>query len=380
MEFREPGVYFALVSFAPTARIFRTISPPHAYSCSSVGFRLVLDTRSMAESSSADIKLATPLLFGPLFNWGLYGVLCVQIYLYSYNFPSDSRPLKFLVCFVLALETVQTALTGADVYYWFIAGFGDRERLRSSHYAPIDIAIMDAITSLIVQEYFCYRIWTLYRRSSWFCLIIAVTAVSQSVGAAWGGFRSLVVGKYAVSKAALYLWSLPSALADIMIAVAMILLLRRTDKGRFSNFVLIRVVRLTIETNTLTASVAIASFVLFVAFPDEIYYTFTAGIIGKLYSNTLMVILNNRIYFRDHAPQQHGDSARFTVSGRARATTPFASLSFAAADPHSTGDSFKLDTISQSVDLEKQIDDAVSTSSQPVCAFSHCSRSPVQRF
>ncbi|KAH8985397.1 hypothetical protein EDB92DRAFT_1370439 [Lactarius akahatsu] len=133
----------------------------------------------MAESSSADIKLATPLLFGPLFNWALYGVLCVQIYLYSYNFPSDSRSLKILVCFVFALETVQTALTGADVYYWFIAGFGDRERLRSSHYAPVDIAIMDAITSLIVQEYFCYRIWTLYRRSSWFCLIIAVTAVSQ---------------------------------------------------------------------------------------------------------------------------------------------------------------------------------------------------------
>ncbi|KAH9012788.1 hypothetical protein EDB85DRAFT_2036645 [Lactarius pseudohatsudake] len=319
----------------------------------------------MAESSSADIKLATPLLFGPLFNWALYGVLCVQIYLYSYNFPSDSRSLKFLVCFVFALETVQTALTGADVYYWFIAGFGDRERLRSSHYAPVDIAIMDAITSLIVQEYFCYRIWTLYRRSSWFCLIIAVTAVSQSVGAAWGGFRSLVVGKYAVSKAALYLWSLPSALADIMIAVAMILLLRRTDKGRFSNFVLIRVVRLTIETNTLTASVAIASFVLFVAFPDDIYYTFTAGVIGKLYSNTFMVILNNRIYFRDHPPLQHGDSARFTVSGRVRAT-PFASLSFAAADPQSTDDSIKLDTISQSVDLEKQTDDAVSTSSQPI--------------
>ncbi|KAH9057361.1 hypothetical protein EDB87DRAFT_1118313 [Lactarius vividus] len=257
----------------------------------------------MAESSSADIiKLATPLLFGPLFNWALYGVLCVQIYIYSYNFPNDRRSLKCLVYFVFALETVQTALTGADVYYWFIAGFGDRERFKSSHYAPIDIAIIHAIISLIVQEYFCYRIWTLDRRLSWFCLIIAVTAIAQSVGAAWGGFRSLVVGKYAVSKAALYLWSLPSALADIMIAVAMTLLLRRTIKGRFSNLVLIRVVRLTIETNTLTAGVAIASFVLFVAFPDDIYYTFTAGVIGKLYSNTLIVSLNNRIYFRDHPP------------------------------------------------------------------------------
>ncbi|KAH9177724.1 hypothetical protein EDB89DRAFT_1432777 [Lactarius sanguifluus] len=323
----------------------------------------------MAESTSDDlIKLATPLLFGPLFNWALYGALCVQIYVYSYNFPNDNRSVKFLAYFVFALETVQTALTAADVYYWFIAGFGDRERLKSSHYAPIDIAITDAIISLIVQEYFCYRIWTLNRRSSWFCLIIAVTAVSQSVGAAWGGFRSVVVGKYAVSKAALYLWSLPSSLADILIAVAMTLLLRRKDEGRFANFVLIRVVRLTIETNALTASVAIASFVLFVAFPNEIYYTFTAGIIGKLYSNTLLVTLNNRIYFRDHRPPEHGDSARVTFSERVRATA-MTSLSFVGADPQSqasTGDSFKLGAISQTVSLEKQKGDAVSTSSQPI--------------
>ncbi|KAI9456832.1 hypothetical protein BJY52DRAFT_1274837 [Lactarius psammicola] len=131
----------------------------------------------MAELSSTD-------LFGPLFNWSLYGALCVQIF-----FPNDSRSVKFLAYFMFALETTQTALTGADVYYWFIAGFGDMERLKSSHYAPIDIAIIHAIIALIVQEYFCYRIWTLNRRSSWFCLIIAVTAVVQSIGAAWGGFR-----------------------------------------------------------------------------------------------------------------------------------------------------------------------------------------------
>ncbi|KAH8996594.1 hypothetical protein EDB92DRAFT_2034646 [Lactarius akahatsu] len=357
----------------------------------------------MAESTSDDlIKLATPLLFGPLFNWALYGALCVQIYVYSYNFPNDNRSVKFLAYFVFTLETAQTALTGADVYYWFIAGFGDRERLKSSHYAPIDIAITDAIISLIVQEYFCYRIWTLNRRSSWFCLIIAITAVSQSVGAAWGGFRSVVVGKYAVSKAALYVRTLVLGLgrhtstshsaALVMVVAeffgghsdcgchdpagtgwphwvlyyvngAPFIQLRRKDEGRFTNFVLIRVVRLTIETNTLTAS-----FVLFVAFPNEIYYTFTAGIIGKLYSNTLLVTLNNRIYFRDHWSPEHGDSARVTFSGRVRAAA-LTSLSFVGADPQSqasTSDSFKLDTISQTVGLEKQKGDAVSTSSQPI--------------
>ncbi|KAH8987737.1 hypothetical protein EDB86DRAFT_2087340 [Lactarius hatsudake] len=37
---------------------------------------------------------AAPLLFGPLFNWALYGVLCIQIYVYNYNFPCDGRAHK----------------------------------------------------------------------------------------------------------------------------------------------------------------------------------------------------------------------------------------------------------------------------------------------
>ena len=87
---------------------------------------------------------------------------------------SNIEKKPYLAYFVFLLETAQTALTGADVHYWFIQGFGNQEQLKDSHYAPIDIAIMHAIISLIVQEYFCYRIWRLNRRLSWFCVIIAI--------------------------------------------------------------------------------------------------------------------------------------------------------------------------------------------------------------
>jgi len=304
-------------------------------------------------SSPVDIsKLATPLLYGPLVNWALYGALCVQIYVYSYNFPDDKLALRLLAYFVFLLETAQTALTGADLHYWFIQGFGDVECLKDSHYAPIDIAIMHSIISLVVQEYFCYRIWTLNRRLSWFCAVIAISGVIQSIGAAWGGSRSVILGRYAVSKPALYLWSLPSAFADILIAIAMTVLLRQTTRvdGQFPNYILLRVVRLTVETNTLTAGVAIASFVLYVAFPDEIYYTFTAGIIGKLYSNALLVSLNNRIYFRDHPfSRAGGQSTRCFVDSGGPCNSAVSSLTFAHPGLHShttsIGDDLRLGTI-----------------------------------
>ncbi|KAI9509581.1 hypothetical protein F5148DRAFT_1186280 [Russula earlei] len=302
--------------------------------------------------------LATPILFGPLINWALYGALCVQIYVYGYSFPDDRRAYKLLAYFIFLLETAQTALTAADVHYWFIEGFGNAERLRNSHFAPIDIAIIDSVISLIVQEFFCYRIWTLNnKRPSWLCVIIAVVAVVQAVGAAWGGTKSVILGKYAVSRSALYLWSLPSGFADILIAIAMTLLLRRTRvfQGQFSNYVMLRIVRLTIETNTLTASVAIASFVLFIAFPNEIYYTFTAGIIGKLYSNTLLLSLNNRIYFRDHpSPGSHGDNG-YTVDTSQIRRPSVPSLTFARTEltTHTAtiSDSSKFDTVSQTIEF-----------------------------
>ncbi|KAI9464148.1 hypothetical protein BJY52DRAFT_889927 [Lactarius psammicola] len=266
------------------------------------------------------IRIAAPLIFCPLFNWALYGVLCVQIYIYSYNFRLDRRSIKFLAYSVFLLETIQTALTGADVYYWFVAGFGNVERLGNPHFVAVDIPIINTLISFIVQGYFCYRIWVLNKRSSWICWIIGVAAVTQSVAAIWGGIKSLIVGKYVILKTAIYSWAISSALADILIAVAMTLLLSRASSN-FSSFVLIRVLRLTIETNTLTATLAITALVLYAAFPNELYYVYVTGIIGKVYSNTLLVSLNNRIYLRDHQSAEHGESAFSPIPDGARATT-----------------------------------------------------------
>ncbi|KAI9445948.1 hypothetical protein H4582DRAFT_1902246 [Lactarius indigo] len=333
---------------------------PHHY-VKLVPVHFLTSTTSMAESSGSPtpsrtpdvIKLAAPLLFGPLVNWALYGVLCVQIYVYSYNFPKDKLSVKFLAYFVFVVETVQTALTGSDVYYWFVTGFGNVERLGDPHFGPIDISVITGIISLVVQGYFCYRIWVLSRwRSLWICWIIAINSVTQSVIAISLGLKSLIVRKYLTSKTGVYLWSISSAMADILIVVAMMLLLRRA-RSNFSNFVLIRVVRLTIETNALTATLAITGLVLYAAFPDELYILYVSEIIGKLYSNTLLVSLNNRIYFREHQAPENDDNA-ITVSVRVRAATQ-SSLSFAVPEPQSrtpTGDNFRLCTISQKVESD----------------------------
>ncbi|KAH9066219.1 hypothetical protein EDB87DRAFT_1573837 [Lactarius vividus] len=282
----------------------------------------------MADSSSIPpdiVRETAPILFGPMINWALYGVLCVQTYVYSYNFPDDRRAIKFL-----------------------------------------DSPTIDAFISLIVQGFFCYRIWTLNKRMWWLCLIIAILSVTQAVGGAWGGIKSATLGRYAVIKSALYLWLVTSAVVDILIAVAMTLLLRqvRGNEGRFSNYVFPRVVRLTIETNSLTASVAIVSLILYVAFPNEIYYTCPTGVIGKLYSNTLFVTLNNRIYFRDHpSPVSLGDSANVARSNRGGRRLVFSPRRRPSQSTTGTGTSIRLHELPPPTDPEKGKSDFVTTTS-----------------
>ncbi len=83
---------------------------------------------------------------------------------------------------VFLLETVQTVLGGADLYYWFAAGFGNLDHLFSPFASFFDLPIMGSLVSLSVQCFFVYRIRVLSeKRSRWLCVIIClVTTLLKS--------------------------------------------------------------------------------------------------------------------------------------------------------------------------------------------------------
>jgi len=112
---------------------------------------------------------------------------------YTYNFPGDRKPIKllgkrililslefrliihFIVYIVFLLETLQTALNGADLYYWFASGFGDMNHLASPYASAFDTPIMGSLVALCVQFFFVYRIWVLGKRATWWlCILICL--------------------------------------------------------------------------------------------------------------------------------------------------------------------------------------------------------------
>ncbi|KAN0127998.1 hypothetical protein V8E53_014175 [Lactarius tabidus] len=167
------------------------------------------------------------------------------------------------------------------------------KHLENSHFGGIDNPIITAVVSLTVQGYFCHCIWSLKGWSSWICWIIAVV------------------------------WSISSALVDVLIAMAMTLLVHH-------------------HFGLLFSSLAITILVLYAAFPNKLYYVFL-----------------------------HGDSAYFMASDWVH-TTMQTSLCFAIPEPQSrtpVGDSFQLRNMTQTVELGMGKGEDTSLNSSQLLAF-----------
>ncbi|KAH9051273.1 hypothetical protein EDB87DRAFT_1582707 [Lactarius vividus] len=216
-----------------------------------------------------------PRAIGNLWNWTFY------------NFAKDRALLKLLVYSLFLVETLQTTLSGADLYYWFVSGFGNMDPLSSPYMAAFAVPLLGSIILLTVQLFFVYRIWVLSERSSWFiCLIICLCTAAAAVAAFTVGIETYVLKTLAcnTTKILTFMWLSGNALSDILIAVSLLSYLgrRRREGGRFSDHTLLRIVRLTVETNALTATVGIVSLLMAFLFPDKTWFTCPLALLGKL--------------------------------------------------------------------------------------------------
>ena len=83
---------------------------------------------------------------------------------------------------IFFLETVQTTLSGADLYYWFAAGFGNVDQLTTPFASFVDVPMMGSVVSLSVQFFFVYRIFMLSKKRPWWlCAVICLVSLSPKV-------------------------------------------------------------------------------------------------------------------------------------------------------------------------------------------------------
>ncbi|SJL07008.1 uncharacterized protein ARMOST_10351 [Armillaria ostoyae] len=239
-----------------------------------------------------------PYLVGCLLNWGLFGTLSVQLYLYYLAFPDDRRFTKYLVYGIYAIEFVQTMLIAHDAFATYGYGFGDIDAVTRMNYNWLSVPIMSAIVACVGQVFYAYRIFILSKSRIIPILVICVS-LTGSVAAVILGIYTFQAGNVTDKDnrwtQTAGIWCGASALCDILIATCMTYyLMRRTTNFRRTRILVTKIIRLTIETGSVTAVVALLTFILFIAFPHQTFYITPALLVPKLYANAIYVVLNSR--------------------------------------------------------------------------------------
>ncbi|KAF7328673.1 hypothetical protein MSAN_02468900 [Mycena sanguinolenta] len=184
-------------------------------------------------------QFSGPVIVGYLLHWGLFGTLSMQL-----PFPNDRKPIQWLIYTVYLLELVQMILMTHDAFTNFGTDFGNTTTLQGVHFDWLMIPIMSGIVACIGQTFYAYRV-------------------------------------YVLSKS----WGIP----------VLIIALLKNDTGlRRTHMLVVKLIRLTIETGSLTAAVALTNLALFFTCPDRPYF-FTAGaLLPELYASTIFAVLNSR--------------------------------------------------------------------------------------
>ncbi|THU83610.1 hypothetical protein K435DRAFT_592978, partial [Dendrothele bispora CBS 962.96] len=237
-------------------------------------------------------------LLGYLLNWGLFGMLSIQVYVYHIAFPNEKIRLKCLVFGIYFIEAIQTIIITHDAWKAYASGYGRLEALGNLQLEWLAVPFLSGIVSCMVQITYAHRLFVL-SGSKLLAIGVSLISVMQGSAAVAQGVQAFFIGNLADLATEAFtscaIWLAGSAVCDIIIAIGMtFLLLKRNTQYPTTNTIITKLVHLVVETGLLTAVATSVDLVLFLAFPHQSYYACIALTLAKLYSNSLLAIFNSR--------------------------------------------------------------------------------------
>ncbi|KAG8683471.1 hypothetical protein FRC08_014263, partial [Ceratobasidium sp. 394] len=121
-----------------------------------------------------------PILLGTFLNIFLYGVLITQVTWYYVAHKQDKTWLKFMVGWLLLLDTLNSVFGVGVGYRYTITLFGDFAALRHSHWFLNTGPAINATVSSTTQCFFAWRV-TKLTGHTWIGWTIAASAFIQTL-------------------------------------------------------------------------------------------------------------------------------------------------------------------------------------------------------
>ncbi|KAF9069251.1 hypothetical protein BDP27DRAFT_1325878 [Rhodocollybia butyracea] len=228
------------------------------------------------------------MLICALVSMGLYGITTLQAYFYFLNYGYDRIGMKALVGVVWVLDTVHSALMCFTMYHYLIIGYVQPMVFESGMWSLFGSIACNVIVAFISQCFFTKRIHILSPPNFklFFSIPIACIVVCHFVFGIDTVIQFSIKKQFALLNEATNDSVIPfgvfAILSDILIALALVLLLRQNQTEFEETKSLIRkLIVYAINRCILTSVIAVIEVVLFMSFPGSMYSFAFDFIIGK---------------------------------------------------------------------------------------------------
>ncbi|KAF9254871.1 hypothetical protein L218DRAFT_1009194 [Marasmius fiardii PR-910] len=269
------------------------------------------DPTAAAPQMPQGINISTSygyMLVGTILGFVLWGISCMQCFLYYSKYADDSIWLKILVGALWCLDTPNVFLMLSGLWNVLISDWGNPAGLFAS---PKDIdhhVWLSGVVTLIVQWFFVWRIYHLATGNLFKYWIPGfITFLSFYAFAATIPFVVIAITNGTLeSTQTLRIKALEASSRSCMVAVDLLIttsLLRVLLQHGMPGFsrsrqMLRRVILVTINSGMWTAVCAFISLILMTCVPLGFQYTIIEFPLGSLYYTTLLSNLNSRKYIR----------------------------------------------------------------------------------
>ncbi|KAI0041113.1 hypothetical protein FA95DRAFT_1501892, partial [Auriscalpium vulgare] len=247
-------------------------------------------------------------LFGFLFNWGLFGVLCAQTYYYSLCFPADRRRLKVFVYGLFILETVQTGMVTQTAFANFGTGWGDLDQLQDPGTLWFTLPFASGLISAAVQSFFAFRIFVLTGSKLLRIVITSTAVISGGAGIATGIVSRLNAHSDSDFQATTKNFTLVclnfcgKIFAD---ESNQYLLARRRGFIQETTDVISQILRLSVATGLITAAVAAVDLAMFLVYKHNNFHLCPAIFLAKFSSSVPVTVPSLRATLTVKATPQY---------------------------------------------------------------------------
>jgi len=254
-----------------------------------------------------------PALYGSNVAWMFLGFILMQTYTYYHHSQHDRTLFKAFVYGAVLIEIAATGLECYVGYRYLVGGWGGPDPEQVVEVPPKEFLfqpLFDAILGTMVQCFFAWRIWTFgivagpKLRSSTRLVTSFIVALSLAALACSIAFPILFFKVdsqpqlWSTTRPVVITWTVSSAVIDIVISACMIAILRHArSKTYFADTrdTISKLIRLTVQTGTLTSVLALAIIIVFLKEPFGNMHTFPAYLLGKSYAMSLLANVNARM-------------------------------------------------------------------------------------